>query len=356
MAALQKYELKNSYDASVYGKHLVNCIAQFQNGQPDAVTQLLLTDIANPMFVDELRQHAILGKVTYRPRIKGKNPWMFQQPFLFTPRQLTSHSKIEQLLFGWLMAWLAIQPSDIAKLKTNHFAQIKNQAGRTTDIFVEYFKGRSGSNHSTRYLSMNEIEGRAIQAYLKSIPANRISCFDSKTPIRFKLSFNINCLPRTLVDLWRSPALQTFILEQLYHRKASPLFLDLMFALQQDSGQSYNSWSSRQLKQSSSQILPSYEHYFSSVTRPLNPNTINYGHIKTSAIHSRSDHYRESDLINHNSHTSNTEKISYLTDENQEWINQNGRISRLVLHDMQCFVYQQPCPMRNESEAMSYFQ
>lgn len=62
-------------------------------------------------------------------------------------------------------------------------------------------------------------------------------------------------------------------------------------------------------------------------------------HIKNTAIYAGSDSYRESDIVNHHSHTSKTEGISYLTDANKEWVNQAARITRLVLHDLQNVVY-----------------
>jgi nucleoside diphosphate kinase len=82
------------------------------------------------------------------------------------------------------------------------------------------------------------------------------------------------------------------------------------------------------------------EEYRASATRPLPVSLFTLTHIKTAAIHARSDSYREADLVNHHSHTSMTEKTSYLTDANKEWLNQAGRITRLVIHDLQNVVYQ----------------
>ena len=62
-------------------------------------------------------------------------------------------------------------------------------------------------------------------------------------------------------------------------------------------------------------------------------------HIKTTSVYSESDSYRAGDLVNYNSHTSSTESINYLTDSNKEWVNQSGRITRLVLNDLNNSMY-----------------
>ena len=62
-------------------------------------------------------------------------------------------------------------------------------------------------------------------------------------------------------------------------------------------------------------------------------------HIKNSSVYSRTDQYRDEDLINTNSHSSLTEKLSYMTDANKEWVNQVGRILRMVLVDIEMHAF-----------------
>ena len=80
--------------------------------------------------------------------------------------------------------------------------------------------------------------------------------------------------------------------------------------------------------------------YRESVARPLPQNIFSLTHVKTTAVHAGSDRYRDGDLINHHSHTSATEKHAYLTDANKDFVNRAGRVTRLVLNDLQNVVYQ----------------
>ncbi len=56
--------------------------------------------------------------------------------------------------------------------------------------------------------------------------------------------------------------------------------------------------------------------------------------IKNSAVYAFSDPYTLHYLINRNSHTNQTEKIHYLTEDNEEWMNSSGRITREVMLDL----------------------
>ena len=332
---VQQQRLRGTNDNGVYGRKLMRHVANFANSQPDPTTELLLADLANPPVKQLVVERFIRGDFSIRPNIKGKETNLFQRPHIFTPGNWDKPGGIEELLFGWLMAWLAVQPNDISKLKPQNIVLIKNPAGRITELFVDYYKGRAKRNYRTMTLSTKEVEGSAILSYLKSLPEDIVGCFSSKNSIRFKLSFGKNSLPLTLVTLWQEPKLAQHLREQLALRRAGTLFWDLMVVLQQKGGQTFNSW---MMNHNSKDGAP-VQKYIASVPYALNPSPLSYGLIKTSAVQSRSDRYRVEDLVNINSHKSNTERISYLTDENKEWVNQNGRISRIVLHDMENFVY-----------------
>ncbi|MFS1454852.1 hypothetical protein BCT99_027175 [Vibrio lentus] len=56
--------------------------------------------------------------------------------------------------------------------------------------------------------------------------------------------------------------------------------------------------------------------------------------IKNSAVHAFSDPYTLEYLINRNSHSNQTEKVNYLTEDNEAWINNSGRITREVMFDL----------------------
>lgn len=61
--------------------------------------------------------------------------------------------------------------------------------------------------------------------------------------------------------------------------------------------------------------------------------------IKNSAVHAYSDPYTLHYLINRNSHSNQTEKSNYLNEQNEEWMNSSGRITRSVMLDLINNVY-----------------
>jgi hypothetical protein len=57
--------------------------------------------------------------------------------------------------------------------------------------------------------------------------------------------------------------------------------------------------------------------------------------IKTSAVYAQSDFYTPTTLNNYNSHTDETEKESYRTLHNPDWVNSCGRVTRAVMSDIE---------------------
>ncbi|USD59735.1 hypothetical protein J4N45_14625 [Vibrio sp. SCSIO 43140] len=76
-------------------------------------------------------------------------------------------TKIEELMFSWLMASLAVQPSDISKLTNRSFRFLK-KGDRIKHIETEYFKGRSKLFHTTNSVSGDSPEGKAILLMLST--------------------------------------------------------------------------------------------------------------------------------------------------------------------------------------------
>lgn len=64
-----------------------------------------------------------------------------------------------------------------------------------------------------------------------------------------------------------------------------------------------------------------------------------FTHIKNTAVHANTDRYRDSDLVNGNSHNSSTEKKCYLTDDNKDYVNRHGRLTRMILNDMALSIF-----------------
>jgi len=136
----------------------------------------------------------------------------------------------------------------------------------------------------------------------------------------------------TIFQLIQTPRLQTRIRAASKRAGFLPIFLDAALALTQGS-QSHTCFLSKHKGASRSD-------YEAAVPRPLPFRMFSLTHIKNTAVHAGSDQYRDGDLINHHSHTSATEKYYYLTDANKDFVNRAGRITRVVLHDLQNVVYQ----------------
>ena len=76
--------------------------------------------------------------------------------------------------------------------------------------------------------------------------------------------------------------------------------------------------------------------------------------IKNSAVHAFSDSYTLHYLINRNSHSNQTEKASYLTEENEEWVNNAGRITREVMLDLIHNVFNLNFDQGNEAQVAAF--
>jgi hypothetical protein len=120
------------------------------------------------------------------------------------------------------------------------------------------------------------------------------------------------------------------VLPKLKVEKASTLFLDCICALASPDAQPFSAW-----KRSND---GRYEDYLKEVkySRPIYIFWL--AQIKNSAVHSKSDQYKEKDIKNSDSHTPLTTKTRYLNKDNPEWMNQLGRITRAVMTDMESCV------------------
>lgn len=261
--------------------------------------------------------------------INGIRCHHYTESHLLAAKHWNKPSTIEQLLFSWLCAVQMIQPGDIGKLKSNDFVIHRNQHSRPVAIQCTYYKGRSGREYEPPVLETSSIEGRAILAYLDYAESSSSALSEAISSI--PLSKCPTSIPDRLIRLWSDKTLNSLILEKMVQRKCSPLFLYAYKSMLVASSESYATWCS--------QNTGGMEGYKQNVARPLPSELFGLAAIKTSAVHARSDKYREGDLINQNSHSNQTEDMHYLTDANKDWINQNGRITRAVLLDIERYVY-----------------
>jgi hypothetical protein len=210
---------------------------------------------------------------------------------------------IESLAFTMLMASLAVQPTDIKGLTKNSFRLLK-KGNKITDIESEYFKSRSNRVQRTHSLPAREIEGQALITYLQQHPTEKLNAM-SPSEAFVRLSQTGVSIFGSLVTALSDPYIYKFIV--MKHKQKGDLPLNLVEALK-------------------------------AIYRNKNRKTVTYlfslTSIKNSSVHAYSDPYTLHYLINYNSHTNATEKSSYLSFENEEWINSSGRITREVMLDL----------------------
>ncbi|WP_306168958.1 hypothetical protein [Halomonas sp. MMSF_3323] len=319
-----------------WNRLLLKHIGEFnsQDEAEDEFSQLLLIDLIVPNAqsvvknrLDKYGSQDLPKSITYG---KNKNP-PWQRPVFFHPSYQTQYSPVEELLCAWLVACEAVQPSDIPKLKTSNYACERNRFGRLIAMECTYYKGRAGTTKQPAILMGSDPWTKAMDNYMTGL--SMPSLFRTKIAEQNKfpaLDHTHNAMS-LLVKVWKLPSFQRTLNTKLELADATSVFSRAMLALELGN-ENYTQFYKRTRK--------SVNEYYNLTPKPLPASCFTLTHIKTTAVHARSDTYRESDLINHHSHTSLTEKISYLTDANKEWVNQAHRITRLVLHDLQNVVFQ----------------
>lgn len=303
-------------------------------GEPiDELSRLILLDITTDTWLDQVKKCISENgakTLPYRLPKSHRIPW--KRPSFFKPENFQSYSEAEEILCAWLLACEAIQPSDIQNLKTDNFSQEKNKQGKTLLLQCTYFKGRSGEYKKTELLNGRDPWTNAISRYIDGLNSNKLFNYDIMNTHKFPLPKERKTVIGFIYLIWKSKEFQEKINIDLRKNNASEIFINAMLALD-NATESYSIYRRRRNK------TGSYNEYKANTEKPL-PNTIfTLTHLKTSAIHSRSDKYRHSDLVNHNSHTSITEASFYLTDKNKDWVNQSGRITRLIINDLQNNTY-----------------
>lgn len=307
------------------------------NGSPlDAITELVWLDLVKPSFYKAIKDkiskegiHSLRKKIE-----KDSNP-PWQKPNFFHPDYQEIYSPIEELLASWLFACEAIQTSDIPKLKPKDYAVENNSSGSLIMMQCQYYKGRSGDMQSPQVLMASNSWTRAIYLYMQKLDPSK-PMFRSNVKRQISIP-NLGSrskqqtLTNFLFNIWKIPVLRQRINSELHKEESTQIFLNAFLALENGSLSKGNYCRANN---------KSSEEYYNSVPRPLPPNLFTLTHIKNTSVHAGGDDYRDSDLINHHSHTSATEKHSYLTDQNKDFVNRSGRITRLVLHDLQNTVYQ----------------
>lgn len=210
----------------------------------------------------------------------------------------------EQWCMKVILASLSVQPSDIEKLKTNNFRIARKQSGKVISVYSEYFKSRAHRVYRTGDLDTSEPTGKCVITYLDEVKryTKRDSLFERRLG-RWTVSERGE-FARFLM------ALSTPIVQQEFKEIAA--------------------------KYKHSQV---FQKSLLKCMRPLQAEADRKGvfgltNVKNTGTHSRSDNFNPISLVNTNSHLPSTERKDYLSSENEEWLNNCGRITRAVMNDL----------------------
>ncbi len=251
---------------------------------------------------------------------------------------------VEGVMFAWLMASLTVQPYDILKLRHSDFRLMK-VGGRVTSIECEYFKGRAKVFHTTRYLSARTPEAKALLTLLEQQDEG-LPFFTNQA---LTISNKINSFLGVFNGLLQISDLSEK-LEAAHEKHQLPnLMPQAICALVS------NGIYTKYVSENPTKITVEERRKLVAQSQSLCQKTI-FGlqAIKNSAVHAFSDPYTLNYLINRNSHSNQTEKVSYLTEENEEWMNSSGRITREVMLDLIHNVFNLNFEPENEKQVTAF--
>ncbi|MEQ3660717.1 MAG: hypothetical protein ABNH21_17370 [Glaciecola sp.] len=245
-------------------------------------------------------------------------------------------SSIEHVLFHWLMAYQSVQVSDITKLRLSNFRFVRRTNGRITHIESEYFKGRANDIHHLKSIKANTDMGKSILNFINDRTAEYN---DSETNLTHNLPTLTTAKNGSIgqfIRLCARSSLREEIDSSLEVNKASSVYVDALSRIIEN-GIALKVYENR--IQKSSIDVDYRQDWLLRCGTPKKHDLFGISCIKTSAIHARSDTFTPTQLQNYNSHTNDTERKNYLTEHNQEWLNNCGRITRAVMQDLHVNVF-----------------
>lgn len=240
-------------------------------------------------------------------------------------------SNIEHLLFQWLMAYQSVQLSDIYKLKLNNFRFVKRVNGRITHIESEYFKGRSNDTHHLKSIKADSDIGKAILNFIDDRTIKKENIDKVLTSNIGPLSTANKGTLSLLVRLCARSTVRGNIDDSFLKHKSSSVFIDALCTIIEN-GVAYKVYENNAKKHSKDKVI--IDDWLMECDSPKKWEAFGISTIKTSSVHARSDNFNPTQLQNYNSHSNNTERDHYRNEDNQEWSNNCGRITRAVMQDI----------------------
>ena len=241
------------------------------------------------------------------------------------------NTAFEEYGFRILMAWQTVQPSDIAKLKADNFLRTYNERG-VSGIQVQYYKGRAKVEHPTDILTHTSLQGKAIINFVEKCEAQLQKKFiqsPRNNPTNY--FFMSRSLPFQFFECLSLPLISDAVRKRLKHSEFVDIVSPLLSAAFLHGSENAKAYIKRAEKEG---LKVTQEDYIKAVENPIPQLFFGFSLIKNSSVHAKSDRFREGHLLNMNSHDNATELQSYMTEENRDWLNRLGRLTRLVVDEV----------------------
>ncbi|MDO6486258.1 hypothetical protein Q4503_01010 [Colwellia sp. 6_MG-2023] len=247
----------------------------------------------------------------------------------------------ENLFFTWIMASLRVQPSDIPKLRLSDFRFVKKQDGSIVSFECMYFKGRAQRYHTTELINGDSIKGITLINFFNDRTFNMVNrdVFLS-TKVRALAVRKISSLAKILEVLNDKP--QRINIKNEHNKQKIPMLILPSLIKIFTKGISFPEYkrSHKIHIKDSSYVEKAKANWQKNCQSFCKSDIFGLASIKNSAVHAESDHFDPTRLLNFNSHTNSTEKKFYLSPQNEEWLNNSGRITRAVMQDIHSNLYQ----------------
>jgi hypothetical protein len=303
---------------------------------------LVLREFVTPHSIEHMKERFFNNKVLKRTKKDKDNSLVLigtqQKESLFGSRFLNEvaeyaslpdgnnidkpKSFAEHVIFSWLMAYQTVQPSDIKKLKLKDFKFVRRNNCRVTHIDLEYFKGRANTIHQVRMLETRSLLGSVILKFIQGFVP------ESKEDKNKNITLDYKCDWLTVNRIFEfCEEIPDSIHCSLIREKASPVFIKSILLIIRN-GIKFNPKGDM-----------SYEGYIVNGDLNCQKKTFSLTAIKNSSIHSRSDTFTPTQLINYHSHSNDVERKHYLSESNEEWLNRSGLITRAVMQDLTTNLY-----------------
>lgn len=254
-------------------------------------------------------------------------------------------SDAEHILFQWIMAIQTVQGTDVAKLRLSNFRFLKRRNGQVTHIECEYFKGRSDNYHHVKGIKANSYMGKSLLSFFNDRTKGEVYD-DNLLTIKSKtITTTSKGDFAQFIRLASTSSLRSCIETSLKKYNATPIVLDALYAII-EKGVNRNAF----MYGKKDITMPEEAYWLMNCDTPARKFLFGLSTIKTSSVHARSDGFTPTQLTNYNSHTNETERKSYLTKSNQEWLNNCGRVTRAVMQDLQINVYS---PSKSEIQSFN---